>query len=63
MAHYFETGLQLALDALRLGHCEAAIVGGVMVHLLPANSLTFLRLNMMAPDGKSKSFDAKGTSI
>ncbi|KAL1484915.1 hypothetical protein MTO96_032291 [Rhipicephalus appendiculatus] len=54
------TALNEAVQALRSGRCEAAIVGGSNVTLAPAVSLHFQRLGMLAPDGKCKAFDADG---
>ncbi|KAL3237288.1 hypothetical protein MRX96_022055 [Rhipicephalus microplus] len=54
------TALNEAVQALRSGRCEAAIVGGSNVSLAPAVSLHFQRLGMLAHDGKCKAFDADG---
>ena len=52
--------LQLAVDAMREGQCDSAIVAGAHLTLLPNSALQFLRLGMLTPDGKCKSFDASG---
>ncbi|KAL3196998.1 hypothetical protein MRX96_045031 [Rhipicephalus microplus] len=52
------SALNHAVLAIRSGQCEAAIVGGCMVSLKPATSISFSRLGMLSPDGKCKSFDA-----
>ncbi|KAK8773180.1 hypothetical protein V5799_012287, partial [Amblyomma americanum] len=50
--------LNHALLALRSGQCDAAIVGGSLICLKPATTLSILRIGMLSPDGKCKSFDA-----
>ncbi|KAH8039304.1 hypothetical protein HPB51_005550 [Rhipicephalus microplus] len=57
------SALNHAVLAIRSGQCEAAIVGGCMVSLKPATSISFSRLGMLSPDGKCKSFDAQGPSV
>nr|XP_054925829.1 fatty acid synthase-like [Dermacentor andersoni] len=52
------TALSLALQSLRCGECEAAIVGGSNVMLDPVSTLCELRFGMLSRDGKSKSFNA-----
>jgi len=52
--------LERAVTSMRLGHCDAAIVGGLNVLLKPQSSLQFHRLNMLSADGKCKAFDASG---
>nr|KAG5704186.1 hypothetical protein BaRGS_009716 [Batillaria attramentaria] len=49
-----------ALHSIRMGHCDAAIVGGSGLLLKPASSMQFMQLGMLAPDGRCKSFDASG---
>ena len=51
--------LQGALDALRLGRCETAIVGGVNAVLSPTITIAHSRSGMLAPDGKIRTFDEK----
>ena len=46
--------------SIRLGKCDAAIVGGSNLCLKPATALQFLKLGMLSPDGACKSFDAAG---
>nr|XP_050028975.2 fatty acid synthase-like [Dermacentor andersoni] len=57
------SALNHAVLAMRSGQCEAAIVGGSMVALRPATSLAYLRLGMLSPDGKCKTFDAEGNGF
>lgn len=47
-----------AVYDIRNGLCDSAIVGGSSLVLRPENSLTFLRLGMLSPDGACKSFDS-----
>lgn len=49
-----------AFHAIHLGHCEAALVGGVNLLLKPNTSVQFMKLGMLSPDGTCKSFDASG---
>ncbi|XP_068233154.1 fatty acid synthase [Palaemon carinicauda] len=51
---------QNAWKAITEGEIEAAIVGGSNLTLKPQNALQFNALNMLAKDGKCKSFDASG---
>lgn len=52
--------VDLALVSIRTGKCEAAIVTGVNVCLKPQTSISFVKLGMLASDGKCKAFDASG---
>lgn len=52
--------LENAFHAIRLGQCEAALVGGVNLLLKPNTSVQFMKLGMLSPDGTCKSFDASG---
>ncbi|KAL6267202.1 hypothetical protein P5V15_000279 [Pogonomyrmex californicus] len=47
-----------AISAIRAGECDAAIVAGTNLTLMPSTSLQFHKLNMLSQDGKSKTFDA-----
>lgn len=47
-----------ACQALRLGECDLALVGGANVLLTPATMITFSHAHMLAPDGRCKTFDA-----
>jgi len=51
--------LQLAVQSLRSGDCERALVGGVHVLTSPAIMLGLCRIKALAPDGRCKSFDAR----
>lgn len=50
--------LHMACQALRLGECDAALVGGVNLILTPDMNISFSKGRMMAPDGRCKTFDA-----
>ncbi|XP_062589750.1 fatty acid synthase-like [Saccostrea cucullata] len=52
--------LDQAVNSIRQGHCDAAIVGGCSACLKPLTALQFLKLGMLSPDGTCKSFDASG---
>lgn len=52
--------MDCAVQAIRSGSCDAAIVGGVSLTLKPNTSVDFLKLNMLSPDGACKSFDVSG---
>ncbi|XP_077358210.1 fatty acid synthase isoform X2 [Festucalex cinctus] len=52
--------LENAFQAIRLGHCDAALVGGVNLLLKPNTSVQFMKLGMLSPDGTCKSFDSSG---
>lgn len=52
--------LQNAYEAIRSGHCPAAIVGGINVLLKPNTSVQFMKLGMLSPEGMCRSFDETG---
>ncbi|XP_063632471.1 fatty acid synthase-like [Cydia splendana] len=49
-----------AVDAIRYGHCDAAVVAGTHVCLDPHTALNFHRLKMLSPEGRCAAFDASG---
>ena len=49
----------LAVNSLRGGECDAAIAGGVNLILEPETTMALSGLQMMASDGRCKSFDAR----
>ncbi|XP_028036492.1 fatty acid synthase-like, partial [Bombyx mandarina] len=51
------SALQLAYLAMKSGECEAAIVGGCHLCTLPESSVHYNRINSIATDGKTRSFD------
>lgn len=50
--------LHLACRSLRYGECDLALVAGVHLHLTPQVSLFLARTGVLAPDGRTKAFDA-----
>ncbi|CAL8264094.1 unnamed protein product [Arctogadus glacialis] len=52
--------LENAFHAIRHGHCDHALVGGVNLLLKPNTSVQFMKLGMLSPGGSCKSFDASG---
>ncbi|XP_063374586.1 fatty acid synthase-like [Cydia amplana] len=52
--------LAQALNDIKEGRCDAAIVAGVNVCLDPSMSQNFLSLNMLAKDGRCAAFDESG---
>jgi len=50
--------VHLACQSLRHGESRMAIVGGVNLVLSPDNTITFSKSNMLAADGRCKTFDA-----
>lgn len=48
----------LACASLRRGECDLAIVGGANLIVDPSAMLSLSRARMLAPDGRSKAFDA-----
>ncbi|KAF7995900.1 hypothetical protein HCN44_007007 [Aphidius gifuensis] len=51
--------MEQAYRAIRSGQCEAAIVGGCNLCLLPNTTLQFKRLGVLSRDGRCKSFDER----
>ena len=51
--------IHLACQSLRAGESDLAIAGGVNLILTPEATLTYSKLQMMAPDGRCKTFDAR----
>lgn len=52
--------LQSAYQAICVGQCSAAIVGGINLLLKPNTSVQFMKLGMLSTEGFCKSFDAGG---
>ena len=50
--------VHLACQALRQRECDLALAGGVNLILDPATPLMLAKLRALAPDGRSKTFDA-----
>jgi len=51
--------LQHAVDSLRSGQCQQAIVGGVNLILTSGLHIAFDRAGMMSPEGRCKTFDQR----
>jgi acyl transferase domain-containing protein/NADPH:quinone reductase-like Zn-dependent oxidoreductase/NADP-dependent 3-hydroxy acid dehydrogenase YdfG/acyl carrier protein len=49
--------VHMACESLRRHECHIAIAGGVNMMLSPFNHIIFSRANMLAPDGRCKTFD------
>ena len=47
-----------ACNSLRLGECQMAITGGVLLNLTPETYISTSRARMISPDGQCKTFDA-----
>ncbi|XP_063375221.1 fatty acid synthase-like [Cydia amplana] len=52
--------LAQAVNDIKVGRCDAAIVAGVNICLDPSTSLNFFNLNMLAKDGRCAAFDESG---
>ncbi|MGF1480503.1 MAG: amino acid adenylation domain-containing protein [Cyanophyceae cyanobacterium] len=52
------TAVHLACQSLRNRECQMALVGGVNLMLSPETNIIFSRTQMMAADGRCKTFDA-----
>ena len=50
--------IHLAMQALNAGECDLALAGGVNVILNPVTGIMLSKLRALAPDGRSKAFDA-----
>lgn len=48
-----------ACESIRRGECEAALVGGVNVIVLPTHALVMTKAGALSPDGRCYSFDAR----
>lgn len=49
--------VHLAVQSLRSGECDLALAGGVNLMLTPTVSINHSRAQMLAPDGRCKTFD------
>ncbi|PSR19688.1 beta-ketoacyl synthase [filamentous cyanobacterium CCP3] len=50
--------VHLAVQSLRAGECRTALAGGVNRIITPEVTINFSKANMLAPDGRCKTFDA-----
>ena len=51
--------VHLACQSLRLNECDMALAAGVNVMLSPETTVSFCQGQMLSPDGRCKTFDAK----
>lgn len=49
----------LAVQSLRSGECNLALVGGVNLILTPETTITLSKAHMLSPDGRCKAFDSR----
>jgi acyl transferase domain-containing protein len=47
-----------AWNAMRLGECDTAIVGGISLHFHPIGFISFTKTGMLSRDGRCRTFDA-----
>ncbi len=52
------TALNMAVESLKNGQCDLAIVGGVSLMLNPEPYIGLSQIHALSPDGKCKTFDA-----
>lgn len=57
------TAVHLAARSLRAGDCTMAIVGGVNLLLTPASTAGVSQLQLLAGDGRCKTFDARADGM
>jgi acyl transferase domain-containing protein len=55
--------LHLACQSLRQGECTLALAGGVNLILSPAFTIALSRLQMLSPDGRCRTFDARANGF
>jgi phthiocerol/phenolphthiocerol synthesis type-I polyketide synthase C len=48
-----------AYNAMRLGECNSAVVGGISLHFHPIGFISFTKTGMLSRDGRCRTFDAK----
>ena len=51
--------VHLACQSLQLGECDLALAGGVNVMVSPLTTVFLSKWGVLAPDGRSKAFDAR----
>jgi len=55
--------LHSAVQSLRRGECEQAVVGGVNLICTPTNTKSFARAGMLSPSGRCRTFDQDAVCI
>jgi len=55
--------IHLAVQSLRNGETDLALVGGVNVMLMPEMTIGLSKAHMMSPDGRCKTFDARANGF
>ena len=55
--------VHMACQSLRAGECDLAVTGGVNLILIPETSVSFSKLNFLAPDGRCKVFDERANGF
>lgn len=51
------TAMHLAMQAIRNGECDQAVVAGINFIMTPLETSSFSQLGVLSPDGISRSFD------
>ncbi|MBL4659472.1 MAG: polyketide synthase dehydratase domain-containing protein, partial [Alcanivoracaceae bacterium] len=46
-----------AIEAIKMGHCQCAIAGGVNALITPTHYISYGKAGMLSPDGHCKTFD------
>ena len=57
------TSIHLAVQSLRRGECSLALAGGVHLALIPQTNATLSRFNLLAADGRCKTFSNSADGI
>ncbi|KAI9721406.1 MAG: Type I Iterative PKS [Chrysothrix sp. TS-e1954] len=57
------SAFHLACQSIKAGECDAAIVGGSCLHLLPDTFASMSSLGLLGPDGRCFSFDQRASGF